>query len=202
VSETPFPSEFSEDDFDALDQWLQRRGKAIFDIVTLEGFLTPIVIGPNTLSPMLWLPRIWGGRTPKFRDVDELNQFTGLVMGFYNNLVAWFDEDPAGFEPTFYEHRVEGRTIMIVDEWCDGFIRGMRLDARAWKPLQRERPELLKPIQLFGTRGGWEELKRAGEAAMHAEWSVRIAPAVRGIHEYWLKSRLLEAATPGSSRLH
>jgi hypothetical protein len=65
-------------------------------------------------------------------------------------------------------------------------MKGMGLDSPSWKPLKRERPDLLKPIELFGTRGVWRELKAGGEAAMHATWSPRIAPAVREIYVFRL----------------
>ena len=53
---------FSDEDFETLGNWLVRRAKGISDIVELEGFLTAIVIGPNTLSPLAWLPKVWGGK--------------------------------------------------------------------------------------------------------------------------------------------
>jgi hypothetical protein len=59
-------AEFSNDDFEALSEWLMRRGKGIFDVVELEGFLTAIVIAPNRLSPLAWLPKVWGGKHPDF----------------------------------------------------------------------------------------------------------------------------------------
>lgn len=180
---------FSEQDFDALDAWLQRRSVGFYDAVTLEGFLTAIVIGPNTLMPTVWMPKVWGGRVPKFRDLDEMNRFVALVMAFYNDIALQFEADPADFVPTFYERKVGRKTFVIVDEWCEGFLKGVRLDARAWRPLERERPELLKPMRLFGTRAGWRELEAGGEEAMHAEWSVKIAPAVREIYVYWLSHR-------------
>ena len=181
--------EFSEDDFQRLSDWLLRRGKGIFDIVELDGFLTAIVIGPNTLSPLKWLPKVWGGKVPQFKDLEEMNRFIALVMGYYNSIVNVFDSAPGQFEPTVYERKVGGKTIVIVDEWCTGFLKGMRLDAAAWKPLKRERPELLKPLELFGTRAGWRELKAGGDAKMHAKWSPRIAPAVREIYAFWLPHR-------------
>lgn len=55
---------FSDDDFETLDKWLLRRGTGVTDIVELEGFLTAIVIAPNTLSPALWLPKVRGGKQP------------------------------------------------------------------------------------------------------------------------------------------
>ena len=181
---------FSDNEFEALGNWLMRRGKGIFDIVELEGFLTAVIIGPNTISPLAWLPKVWGGKQPTaFKDLDELNRFIALVMGFYNSIVADFETAPAEFEPTFYQSKGKGRKVIIVDEWCVGFIKGMRLDSAGWKLLKRERPELLKPIQLFGTRGGWNECEAGGEVKMHAAWSPRIAPAVRDIYAFWLPYR-------------
>jgi len=40
------PASFTDSDFEQLDAWLQKRRGGIFDIVTLEGFLTAIVIAP------------------------------------------------------------------------------------------------------------------------------------------------------------
>jgi uncharacterized protein len=179
-----------------------RRRTGIFDIVTLEGLLTAVVIGPNALSPMTWLPKVWGGKQPRFKDVDELNRYVALVMAYYNDIVGQFEVDPGRFEPTFYESRGGTSSVIIVDEWCEGFVKGMRLDRPGWAPLKRERPELLKPMELFGTRAGWRELKAGGEAAMHARWSVRVAPAVRAIHDYWLARRSASIEESGKPRMH
>jgi len=182
-------AQFSQRDFDTLAEWLLRRGNGICDIIELEGYLTAIVIGPNTLSPLKWLPKVWGGVKPKFSDSTELNQFLGLVMGFYNDIALQFGHAPDRFRPTFYESKVDGKRVQVVDEWCMGFLKGMRLDAAAWKPLKQQRPDLLKPLQLFGTRAGWNELEAGGEERMHRIWSRKIAPAVRQIHAFWAPHR-------------
>ena len=132
----PLTSGFSDQAFEELDAWLMKRGKGMYDIVELEGFLTAIVIGPNALSPMAWLPKVWGGKTPKFKSLDEMNRFMALVMGYYNDIVMWFEYQPERFQPTFYESRFEGKRVFVVDEWCVGFLKGMRLDAAAWKSLK------------------------------------------------------------------
>jgi uncharacterized protein len=201
MATTAGPS-FSEDDFEQLDAWLRKRSRGIGEIVTLEGFLTAILIGPNTISPNLWLPKVWGRGKPQFKGLEELNRFVGLVMGLYNELALCFAQDPESFEPSFYERPLNDKTEIIVDEWCDGFVKGMRMDAEAWKPLRREQPDLLKPIELFGTRAGSRKLEASGEAALHATWSVRIAPAVRAIHAYWLPYRGAARAVPGNARRH
>jgi len=189
--------EFSEEDFETLSDWLMRRRTGNFDIVELEGFLTAIVVGPNTLSPLEWLPKVWGGKAPKFKDLEEMNRFMALVVGYYNSLAATFESAPSEFEPTFYQRKVGRKTIAIVDEWCVGFVRGMRMDTEAWKPLRQERPDLIKPLELFGTRAGWREMKAGGEGTMHATWSPRIAPAVREIYAFWLPHRRRVVAAAG-----
>jgi len=202
-NEPPIPATaFSEQDLETLDAWLLRRRIGLADAVTLEGFLTAIVIGPHLVSPTTWLPKVWGGKAPPFKDLAELNRFVALVMGYYNDVAACFAADPSRFEPTFYASEIEGRTLLIVDEWCEGFIKGTRLDTPGWKPLQRERPDLLRPIELFGTRAGWRELAAGGEAELHAIWSVRVAPAVRDIHAYWLPYRSARRAGPAPDRHH
>jgi uncharacterized protein len=200
--ETAAGLSFSEDDFEHLNAWLLKRGRGICEIVTLEGFLTAILIGPNTISPMLWLPKVWGSGKPQFKDLEDLNRFVGLVMGLYNELAVCLAQDPESFEPSFYESPLNDKTVIIVDEWCTGFIKGMRMDPEGWKPLKRERPELLKPMELFGTRAGWRKLEAGGEEVMHATWSVRIAPAVRAIHAYWLPYRRAAQAMPGNAVRH
>ena len=149
---------------------------------------------------MLWLPKVWGKGKPQFRDLEELNRFDALVMGLYNEIVGYFEMDPESFEPSFYERPLNDKTVIIVDEWCAGFVKGMRVDTEGWKPLRRERRDLLKPIELFGTRAGRHKLDEGGEAAMHATWSVRIAPAVREIHAYWLPYRSAMQAPQGPIR--
>jgi uncharacterized protein len=193
---------FSNDAFDELADWLMRRRTGITDVIELEGFLTALVIGPNTVSPTLWLPKVWGGRTPKFKDIAEVNRFVALVMGLYNDIAFTFDQAPQTFRPTFYESRVKGRRVVIVDEWCFGFLKGMRLDARGWKPLKRERPELLKPIELFGSPAGWRECEAGVDEKMHRRWSPKVTPAVRAIHAYWIPHRIVQHREALGEKFH
>jgi uncharacterized protein len=196
------PSPFTEENYDELAAWLESRSKGIYDIVELEGLLTALVIGPNPISPMTWLPKIWGGKDPKFKDIEELNGFVALVMGLHNDLALIFDRAPEQFRPTFYESNVKGKRIQIVDEWCVGFLKGMRLDRAGWRPLKRERPELLKPIELFGSKAGWRELEAGGDEKMHRRWSPKIAPAVRAIHSFWIPHRIARHRLERGGALH
>jgi hypothetical protein len=54
----------------------------------------------------------------------------------------------------------------------------------------------------LGTLADWRKLKDGGEAAIHATWSVRIAPAVRDIYAHWLPHRRAIEASPENARRH
>jgi yecA family protein len=97
-------------------------------VITLEGLLTVIIIGPHALAPARWLPKVWGGRSSRFRNGTEFAQVVDLVIRFHNELVGWLEDEPWNFEPTDFL-RGEGRdAVVIVDEWCEGFIRGAYSD--------------------------------------------------------------------------
>ena len=58
-----------------------------------------------------------------------MNRIMALVLAYYNDIVQWFEQHPERFQPTFYESKFEGKRVIVVDEWCYGFLKGMRLDA-------------------------------------------------------------------------
>lgn len=176
---------------DELGDWLMKRCDGIYDVSTLEGFLTAILIGPTTLLPSVWLPKIWGHRQHRFRSREELDRFMTVFMFFYNELEGDLDEEDIDeFYPTFYVSGVGRQQVEVVDEWCFGFMKGMRLDSKAWAPLKKERPELLKPIELFGSPRGWKEIEASGNPEkMHRLWSKRIAPSVHAIQRFWMPYR-------------
>lgn len=185
----PSPSERIE-----LGGWLLDASmpSGTMDLVTLEGFLTALVIGPAASLSEDWLPAVWGSRGPRrrppfcLRTPSAYARFRALVMRYHGDIARQFHEFPESFQPSFYSAQFGRRTTMVVDPWCIGFVARINLSARAWRPLRRECPALLHPILLYGTRAGWEERHRASDpAAYHAENWPQIAPAVHGIHRYW-----------------
>ncbi|MBP9915718.1 MAG: UPF0149 family protein, partial [Thiobacillaceae bacterium] len=52
----------TDEELDELDQFLTSDAtpEECMDIAMLDGFLTALVIGPNTILPSQWLPAIWG----------------------------------------------------------------------------------------------------------------------------------------------
>jgi len=63
------------------------------DISTLDGFLTGLVIGPDTIMPSRWLPVVWGETEEDemgWESKEKTDRILGLVMRLYNSIVQAF----------------------------------------------------------------------------------------------------------------
>jgi uncharacterized protein len=106
------------------------------DLVTLDGFLTALVIGPRLVAPSVWLPVVWGGTNePVFESKDQAERIISLLLRRMNMISSMFGENSSGFEPLLYEREVKGSRFWLADDWCFGFIRAMELGHEAWDPL-------------------------------------------------------------------
>ena len=72
----------SEEEFEELDHFLlfgvDTEEGMTMDMV--DGFLHAIAVGPTTVHPKQWLPKIWGTKEmmPPMGSVEELNHMLGL----------------------------------------------------------------------------------------------------------------------------
>lgn len=184
----------SPSDLKQLEEFLlsDKTPDECMDISSLDGFLTAIVIGPDTLMPSQWLPQIWG-ETPEdemiWDSMEETNQIMGLIMSYYNSIAAIFAKNPKSFQPLFYDNK----GVTIIEEWCVGFMQGVELSEDSWNPLidSKEGSILLAPILLYGTKAGWEELEKNTAETMtaHEKWVKMIPLTVVSIYNYWLPFR-------------
>ena len=115
-------------DEDAVTEGLD---EGVLVIPELDGFLTAIVSGPVVLVPSRWLPALWGDFEPIWYSADDYQKFMSLIIQHSNNIASLLIEDPEAFEPLFYERKFEDRTVTVVDEWCEGYVRAVRLAEEA-----------------------------------------------------------------------
>lgn len=162
--------------------------EGILDVSELDGFLTALVSGPNVIVPSRWLPAMWGVEEPIWDSPDQFQEIFGLIVRHQNSIAATLLHDPQLFEPMFGEREVEGKTYLIVDEWCCGYMRGVALDADVWSARQAEIEKFLRPIQLWGTEEGWQRIDAMSEADQAREQNA-IPQSVRALHKYWLERR-------------
>ncbi len=167
------------------------------DIAMLDGFLTALIIGPNTLLPSQWLPYIWGGDENEemtFASGEQAERVLNLIMRYYNDRVHDLREDAVEFEPLLYVRQDEAGEVPVLDEWCVGFITGIGLDPEGWRPLIESDAEqdavLLAPMLLFGTEDGQAELRSNPElAGRQSDFADGLGPCVLGIRDFWLPGR-------------
>lgn len=183
-----------DDELQELEDFLisEVAGPEAMDIAMVDGFLTALAIGPNTLPPSRWLPIIWGRDEVVWPSKQLAERIMSLVFRHANAIVSHLRDDPESFEPLMYEREYEGKVIPIIDEWCTGFVRGMALDEEGWQPLMdaEEGEEMLYPILLYGTEVGWDELKNHPEIeARHEEMADSLGDCVMAIQSWWLPTR-------------
>jgi uncharacterized protein len=97
-------------------------------------------------------------------------------------------EDPDHFEPIFMESVSGGEPVLIVDEWCEGYVRGVALTADKWSSAGSEVADLLAPIRAFTEETNWlaHEIDDAKQVDTLRD---AIVPNVRAIHAHWLPLR-------------
>ncbi len=183
------PEETDDEDVYALvDRFLARHGTdaAILNVSELDGFLAALACAPDMILPSRWLAEIWGGEahTPEWDSLDEAQAFLSAVMLIHNQVNG--DLGGGLFEPVFLERTLEDRTHLVVDDWCEGFLRGLRL----WPALSGEDmtvlEECLAPIRLFATEAGWKTLDGMGQDEIE-DRQQQIGPAMERLFGHFAR---------------
>jgi uncharacterized protein len=131
-------------------------------LTDLDGFLTAIAIGPETIMPSEWLPVVWGGEDSIFDDLDEAWSISSLIVDRYRNIASSLQSDPEGWAPVFWESDGE----VIVADWAAGFLDAIDLRPEPWAPLFGDRAAavLMLPILLAAGEPGVAEKMGIGPA--------------------------------------
>ncbi|MBS2025395.1 MAG: UPF0149 family protein [Deltaproteobacteria bacterium] len=167
----------SDRELEELEQFLlETEGlEDAMDVSMLDGFLTSIACGQRAVLPSEWMPWVWdlgrGEAEPPFEDQRQANRILSLVMRHLNGIALTLTHTPEEYEPLLME--ADGaEPVVIVDEWCVGFGKGMSLDARGWSQAPASARDGLEKIR--------QQQASAGE----------LAATVREVHAHFLVQRL------------
>ncbi len=185
------------EDYEKLDKFLLDRAnedeytedmeEGVLDISELDGFFTAIVSGPVMIPPSQWLPAVWGDVEPEWDDEKEFEDIFSIMIRHMNCIVDILMEQSEDFEPIFLESEVDGKTCFIVDEWCEGYCRGMALAADRWMEGGQAMALLVGPIVAFTDAENWRGRHLGGEEMEKLQNA--IAPNAREIHAFWISQR-------------
>ncbi|MFM0732913.1 UPF0149 family protein [Paraburkholderia sediminicola] len=189
----------SEKEFDELDEFLisDLTSDETLTIEGLDGYLTAMAIGPNTVPPSYWLPGVWGPSeddAPAFETMDQAQHILGLILRNMNGIIASLENDPDGFEPVFGFCQIDDSNREFIDgeAWAVGFMQGLTLVRADWQALfdSEQGREWLNPIHLMGALDLTpEEEELIGTPQQDDALTKRIPASVAAIYRFWLPQR-------------
>lgn len=186
-------SDLTPELIEELDEFLmsdQTPGDCM-QLSDLDGFLTGIAVGPELIMPSEWMPAIWQGGQPAFKDMEQAERIMGIIMARYNEIIHLLDDEPGAFEPILYE-APDGR--LLAADWAEGFMDAFGLRVDAWDALFEDKNSrlLIGPImaQLHDKDGkpfidgSLEELQEIRE-----EGAQSLPYVIKYIHDFWKARR-------------
>jgi len=147
ISSTPL----SEDELNVLENVLEkyRTEASVLNVSELDGFFTAVVSSPEAVEFDDWYSMLWGATEylPVWTDEQEFERFFSLIIQHMHNIAAMLQEYPAEFEPLFNEADVDGEMLLIVEDWCFGYMRGMSV-GEGWPVLPEDQQQYLSAITM------------------------------------------------------
>jgi len=103
-------------------------------LTELDGFLTALAVGPDTIPQSEWLQSIWGSDDsvdPPFDDPADVQWFVDAVMARYAEIVR--DLTRGKPQPIFDTDDRNGDVLW--EAWIDGFAEAVALRPESWTAL-------------------------------------------------------------------
>lgn len=175
----------NEDEIEWIDEVLAKYGTedSVIDAAELDGLLTALLsVRENPGQAALW-PAIWGGHElPRWESEAERVRFEGLVQQHQGDIAERLAFYPTQFEPLFGTDEVDNREIVLVEEWCYGYMRGVMLTNSVELP-DNIRPALAA-IALHGLEEHVTTINQMSPAAYLGSID-QIKPSVLSLYNYW-----------------
>jgi len=120
--------------------------EGILDVAELDGLLVAVACAPDMIPPSRWLPVIWGDFPPSEATLPELMD---LLMRHYNSVNGAVMAEPPQCGPLVSERMGPEGPVVIVADWCDGFMMGVGLAHDAWEAADEQVREAVGLISLW-----------------------------------------------------
>ncbi len=188
----------NDDELFALDRFLLDRideeddedddsDTGLVSISGLDGLFTALISSPELALPEQWLPVVWGDYEPEWESEDAFDAMVALMMRHMNTIAATLQDAPADFEPLFLQDEEDGETFVVVDDWCEGYVRAVGLVQDQWRRGGAEVERLLHPLLAFSSVTDWEGHELGSEAEIE-RLCATIPPNVRALYAFWHKT--------------
>lgn len=186
----------SDSEFDELDHFLlyEVDSDEVMMIDMVDGFLHAIAIGPTTLTPKQWLPKIWGTTDimPPMDSIEQMNHILGLVMRHFNSIIAGLESEPREIAPCWATCQYRGKEYDEAEGWAYGFVEGMKLCWNDWQPMLAtpEGQVWFRPFGLLAENDFDPDQDALTKTPVQrAKLAKHIPEAVLATHAFWLPLR-------------
>jgi len=193
---TDTPDELTTSEYEELEEFLLHESelKHPMNLDALDGFMTALIIGPDTIMPSEWLPHVWGSsgssETPRFQSGEQAERIMGLSMRMMNALAYQLEEHTSDYVPlpdlTTFENDESRRKAARM--WCLGFIEGMNVRSASWQPLLKNEKGASTILAISIVAGVLRDKLTIDEEKEHEHWKL-IPDAVLEVREFWLPRR-------------
>jgi len=200
---------FTEADLDRLEALLDSdifNGQAML-LDELQAMLCAVVSGPESLSPSVWLPVVFG-ENPSFENEAQANEVVDLVMRFYNDIAEKLASDD-DWELIMYPFTDDPEELDFAT-WADAYIYGSQLGSNWYDAVGDHAEELTELLQPFFLLSGMlkEDAKTRGEPWMSATQELLaienaqndLPDLVSAIHDFWRAKRASDEAIEDDAR--
>jgi uncharacterized protein len=187
----------SDEELEELDRFLLYGvdNDEAMTLDRLDGYLHALAIGPQTIMPSQWLPKVWGedsAMMPPTDNMDQLNHIMGLVMRHYNSIISGFEQKPPFVATCWGTYEYDIGEFENAEGWAYGFTEGVALNRAAWKPLFDSQlgQQWYRPIGLLGEESfsaDQDELTKTPE--QREQLAQQIESSLVNIHAFWLPLR-------------
>lgn len=141
------PAWLDDTQIDRLGELLEQRAVPFkgFNLEALDGFLSALVVSPETVMPDEWQPLVWGTAPPRWRDPEEAAEVQTLLMGHWNMAAArqchGDDDLPDHLAPLLWLPEQVDLTppedeqdddLDVGRDWTLGFFSAVALREAAW----------------------------------------------------------------------
>ncbi|WEK32196.1 MAG: UPF0149 family protein [Candidatus Pseudomonas phytovorans] len=176
----------SQKELDRLEDLLITYGNdySVLNLAELNGFFTALASSPSTVTPEHWLPAVAGGKVPKFKKPEHEEAYVALMLRYASQVAETLAHDVEQFEPLFEESEGEQGPVIVMEEWCFGYMRGTQI--AGWSELPPEKDQLLKSISLHGLEDNFELLDQMSDEDIQA-CVPQVIDAARGLFRYFKK---------------
>lgn len=182
----------SDQEFEELEAFLEasepEQGMAIDAI---DGMLAAVVCGPAEVKPSEWLAAVWNHTVPEYADKEQAARVMETLMKWYNNVAS--DIDAGIYHPMMAVWEVEGSTeeVEYPEDWCLGFMEGMKFHSAAWESRARNDFELMDMLQpIMNVAESTDEFAQSLlDTRVRRRVIRRITDAVIDMRDYWRQQR-------------